>query len=78
MGTPEYYAPEMIFGMDYDQSFDWWTLGICIYEMITGRSPFTGFVDIISDSTVKFPEMKISSGAKSLILGLLGWCQVKL
>ena len=78
MGTPEYYAPEMIFGKEYDQSLDWWTLGICIYEMITGCSPFTGFVDIISDSTVKFPEMKISSLTKSLILGLLGWCQVKL
>ena len=69
----------MILGKEYDQSLDWWTLGTLIYELITGGSPFNGFMDIISDSTVQFQEsMKISSRAKSLIRGLLGWCQVKI
>ena len=73
------FPPEMILGKEYDQSLDWWTLGTLIYELITGGSPFNGFMDIISDSTVQFPEsMKISSRAKSLIMGLLGWCQVKI
>jgi len=72
VGTPEYYPPEMILGKEYDQSLDWWTLGTLIYELITGGSPFNGFMDIISDSTVQFPgSMKISSRAKSLIMGLL-------
>ena len=75
MGTPDYFPPEMILGKEYDQSLDWWTLGTLIYELITGGSPFTNFMDIISDSTVEFPEIKISSRAKSLMRGLLGWCE---
>ena len=39
-GTPEYLAPEMINGTGHDQTLDWWTLGILIYEMVVGIPPF--------------------------------------
>lgn len=39
-GTPEYFAPEMINNQGYGQSVDWWTLGILIYEMAAGHTPF--------------------------------------
>ncbi|KAL7715750.1 non-specific serine/threonine protein kinase [Entamoeba marina] len=39
-GTPEYLAPEVVQGMDYDENVDWWGLGILIYEMLFTRSPF--------------------------------------
>lgn len=39
-GTPEYLAPEVIMGVGYTQSVDWWALGILIYEMMVGRTPF--------------------------------------
>jgi protein kinase A len=40
IGTPEYYSPEMIAGKPYTSAVDWWALGILIYEMVIGRSPF--------------------------------------
>lgn len=39
-GTPNYIAPEMLRGHNYDFSVDWWALGVLMYEMMAGRSPF--------------------------------------
>ncbi|EMP26943.1 cAMP-dependent protein kinase catalytic subunit alpha [Chelonia mydas] len=42
-GTSEYLAHKMILSKGYHKAVDWWTLGIFIYEMVAGYSPF--FVD---------------------------------
>jgi len=39
-GTPQYLSPEMILGKKYDKAIDLWSLGIIIYEMLTGWPPF--------------------------------------
>ncbi|EKE41765.1 hypothetical protein ENUP19_0051G0012 [Entamoeba nuttalli] len=39
-GTPEYLAPEVVEGLDYNEYIDWWGLGILIYEMLFTQSPF--------------------------------------
>lgn len=39
-GTPEYLAPELLIGKGYNKTVDWWTLGVLLYEMITGLPPF--------------------------------------
>ncbi|XP_071841171.1 protein kinase C iota type-like isoform X2 [Apostichopus japonicus] len=39
-GTPNYIAPEILRGEDYDYSVDWWALGVLMFEMLAGRSPF--------------------------------------
>ena len=39
-GTPEYLAPEMIQQTGHNFSIDWWALGILIYEMVIGVTPF--------------------------------------
>ena len=39
-GTPEYLAPEMITKSGHNESVDIWALGVLIFEMLTGRTPF--------------------------------------
>ena len=39
-GTPEYLAPELLLGNGYTKVVDWWTLGVLLFEMITGLPPF--------------------------------------
>ncbi|NIV15796.1 MAG: protein kinase, partial [Aliifodinibius sp.] len=46
MGTPGYMAPEQAKGEAVGSYTDLWSLGIMLYEMISGELPFTGDNDI--------------------------------
>lgn len=39
-GTTEYMAPEVLKQEGHTKNVDWWAVGILIYEMTFGRSPF--------------------------------------
>jgi len=77
VGTHEYLAPEIIRGDGHGSSVDWWTLGIFLYELLFGRTPFKGsgnedtLANVVSQS-LHFPESPdVSIHAKDLISGLL-------
>ncbi|KAF1817226.1 serine/threonine-protein kinase-like protein nrc-2 [Eremomyces bilateralis CBS 781.70] len=80
VGTEEYIAPEVIKGCGHTSAVDWWTLGILIYEMLYGTTPFKGknrnatFANILRDE-VPFSEgsgaPSVSTLCKSLIRKLL-------
>lgn len=77
VGTEEYIAPEVIRGKGHTVAVDWWTLGILIYEMIYGTTPFKGanrnqtFSNILK-AEVSFPDTQsISSTCKNMIKKLL-------
>ncbi|KAG1169922.1 hypothetical protein G6F70_004567 [Rhizopus microsporus] len=82
VGTEEYIAPEVIKGCGHSSAVDWWTLGILIYEMLYGTTPFKGSgrndtFSRVLHMDVHFPHQpapysgSISSNAKSLIRKLL-------
>ncbi|KAK5852439.1 hypothetical protein PBY51_023908 [Eleginops maclovinus] len=74
-GTPEFLAPEVLTENNYTRSVDWWGLGVLVYEMLVGESPFPGddeeevFDSIVNDDVI-FPRF-LSPDAVSLIKKLL-------
>ncbi|BEI86593.1 hypothetical protein CcaverHIS002_0608800 [Cutaneotrichosporon cavernicola] len=74
-GTPEYLAPELLSGHGYTKCVDWWTLGVLLYEMLTGLPPFYDentndmYRKILNDP-LRFPE-EVGPEARSLLIRLL-------
>jgi len=78
-GSMAYMAPEVLTKKGYTYTIDWWSLGVCAYELIFGRRPFRGktnsdLTHAITRETLKFPEdasTKCSREGMYVLMGLL-------
>lgn len=77
VGTHEYLAPEIVSGEGHGNAVDWWTLGIFIYELFYGVTPFRGkeheftLANIVAHG-LEFPsEPVVAASAKDLMSQLL-------
>lgn len=79
VGTPDYIAPEVLLNQPYAQNIDLWSLGVIMYEMLFGVTPFsaetargTAIRIVRWQETLVFPEKPaVSHDAKDLIRKLL-------
>ncbi|XP_019850933.1 PREDICTED: microtubule-associated serine/threonine-protein kinase 3-like isoform X1 [Amphimedon queenslandica] len=78
-GTPDYIAPEVILGMPYGFPVDWWSMGVILYEMMMGVTPFVSstiqdlFEEITNENLhISFPEEdEIPDDAQDLVRQLM-------
>ena len=60
-GTPEYMAPEIILSTGHNRCADQWALGVIIFEMLTGHTPFAG------GNHMETYEQIVQHGSESLL-----------
>ncbi|XP_057981565.1 serine/threonine-protein kinase D6PKL1-like [Malania oleifera] len=77
VGTYEYLAPEIVSGEGHGSAVDWWTLGVFVFEMFYGVTPFKGVDNELTLANIlaralEFPkEPPVPAAAKDLMSQLL-------
>lgn len=80
-GSVKYLAPEMLKKAGHGQSLDWYLLGVLLYEMLVGITPYFSnnkdeLFDNIINGKLKLPR-GLSPEAKSIIICLLNRNPIK-
>ncbi|CAL1714897.1 unnamed protein product [Somion occarium] len=79
-GSMAYMAPEILAKRGYTYTIDWWSLGVCAYELIFGRRPFRGktnsdLTHSISRDALRFPEDAQAKCSRAGIQALKGFLE---
>lgn len=77
-GSMAYMAPEILAKRGYTYPVDWWSLGVCAYELVFGRRPFRGrtnsaLTHSISKDPLRFPENAEEKCSKAGMQALKGF-----
>lgn len=78
VGTPDYLAPEILLGTGHAETADWWSVGVILFELLTGIPPFNAehpqtIFDNILNRKIPWPDVpeEMSYEAMDLIDKLL-------
>lgn len=76
-GTPSYMSPEQVAGKPIDQRSDIFSLGVVLYEMLTGRKPFTGDSVVSITYSIMNQDVIIPPGIPPQLERILRKCLAK-
>ncbi|XP_019428954.1 PREDICTED: serine/threonine-protein kinase ATG1c-like isoform X2 [Lupinus angustifolius] len=75
-GSPLYMAPEIMQLQKYDAKADLWSVGAILFQLVTGRTPFTGNNQIqLLQNIMKSTELQFPSDNRSLCIDCKDLCQ---
>ncbi|XP_057519309.1 serine/threonine-protein kinase ATG1c isoform X2 [Amaranthus tricolor] len=75
-GSPLYMAPEIMQLQKYDAKADLWSVGAILYQLVTGKTPFSGSNQIeLLQNIIKATELRFPSDMEDLSSQFVDLCQ---
>eukprot|EP00095_Tigriopus_kingsejongensis_P004076 maker-scaffold1580_size34946-snap-gene-0.8 protein:Tk04076 transcript:maker-scaffold1580_size34946-snap-gene-0.8-mRNA-1 annotation:"microtubule-associated serine threonine-protein kinase-like" len=69
LGTPDYLAPELLLRQPHTNAVDWWGLGVCLYEFLTGVPPFSDETPALVFQNILALNLDFPEGDEALSAG---------